>query len=78
MTDEKHPIDMKSRSGQWQIVERQINRDIASGALAPGSRLPTESEIMEQFKVGRHSVRRAIAELASAGKVRVEQGRGGR
>ncbi len=76
MTNEQHSIEMKSRSGQWQIVEQRINSDIASGALAPGTRLPTETEIMEQFKVGRHSVRRAIAELASAGKVRVEQGRG--
>lgn len=66
----------RSRSGQWQLVEERISRDIASGALSPGDRLPTETEIMEQFNVGRHSVRRAIAELASAGKVPVEQGRG--
>lgn len=76
MTGHEHSIMARSRSGQWQVVEKQINRDIASGALAPGDRLPTETEIMEHFSVGRHSVRRAIAELASAGKVRVEQGRG--
>ncbi|MGM4913837.1 phosphonate metabolism transcriptional regulator PhnF [Rhizobiales bacterium] len=76
MTNEEHSIEARSRSGHWQTVEKQINRDIASGALQPGSRLPTETEIMEQFQVGRHSVRRAIAELAAAGKVRVEQGRG--
>ena len=62
--------------GQWQSIEKQISRDIASGALAPHSRLPTELEIMQRFGVGRHTVRRAIAELAAAGKVRVEQGRG--
>lgn len=62
--------------GQWQSIEEQISRDIASGALAPHSQLPTELEIMRRFGVGRHTVRRAIAELAAAGKVRVEQGRG--
>ena len=62
--------------GQWQFIEEQISRDIASGALAPRTQLPTEMEIMRRFGVGRHTVRRAIAELAAAGKVRVEQGRG--
>ena len=56
--------------GQWQSIEKQISRDIASGALAPRSQLPTELEIMQRFGVGRHTVRRAIAELAAAGKVR--------
>ncbi|TCL67244.1 phosphonate metabolism transcriptional regulator PhnF [Rhizobium sp. BK251] len=76
MTLKPEHAQLQSRSGQWQLVEERISRDIASGALAPGDRLPTEAEIMEQFGVGRHSVRRAIAELASAGKVRAEQGRG--
>ncbi|SMF35252.1 GntR family transcriptional regulator, phosphonate transport system regulatory protein [Xaviernesmea oryzae] len=66
----------RPRWGQWQLLEKQISRDIASGTLAPGSQLPTEAEIMRRFGVGRHTVRRAIAELAEAGKVRVEQGRG--
>jgi GntR family phosphonate transport system transcriptional regulator len=67
---------IRSRSGQWQVVEQTISRDIASGKLISGEKLPTEIAIMGRFQVGRHSVRRAIAELASAGKVRVEQGRG--
>ena len=67
---------VRARSGQWQVVEQAINRDIAFGVLSSGDKLPTETEIMARFQVGRHSVRRAIAELASAGKVRVEQGRG--
>jgi len=66
----------KPRWGQWQLLEEQISRDIASGTFAPGTQLPTEAEIMRKFGVGRHTVRRAIAELAEAGKVRVEQGRG--
>jgi GntR family phosphonate transport system transcriptional regulator len=76
MIQDQDPALMKSRSGQWQLVEREISLGIASGALSPGDRLPTETELMDQFNVGRHSVRRAISELAAAGKIRVEQGRG--
>ncbi|MGK6315476.1 phosphonate metabolism transcriptional regulator PhnF [Neorhizobium sp. DT-125] len=68
--------DSRPRWGQWQFLEEQISRDIASGTFAAGTQLPTEAEIMRRFGVGRHTVRRAIAELAEAGKVRVEQGRG--
>lgn len=67
---------VRSKWGQWQSVEEQLSRDITSGALVPGAQLPTETEMMLRFGVGRHTVRRAIAELAAAGKVRVEQGRG--
>ncbi|MGV6874137.1 phosphonate metabolism transcriptional regulator PhnF [Pseudochelatococcus sp. B33] len=66
----------RPQRGQWRAVEERISRDIASGVFAPGSRLPNETEIMQRFGVGRHTVRRAIAGLVAAGKVRVEQGRG--
>ncbi|MFK3779572.1 phosphonate metabolism transcriptional regulator PhnF [Agrobacterium sp. NPDC089420] len=67
---------VRSKWGQWQNVEGLLNREITSGALPAGAQLPTEAEMMQRFGVGRHTVRRAIAELATAGKVRVEQGRG--
>ncbi|WP_117194374.1 phosphonate metabolism transcriptional regulator PhnF [Rhizobium terrae] len=76
MTNDPDLATLKSRSGQWQVVEREISRAITSGSLAPGNKLPTETELMDRFNVGRHSVRRAISELAAAGKIRVEQGRG--
>lgn len=60
----------------WQIVKDHLASDIASGKLAPGTRLPTEPELCEVFGVGRHSVRRAVSALAVEGKLRVEQGRG--
>lgn len=76
MLDSSSVESGRPKWGQWQFIEEQISRDIASGALAARSRLPTETEIMRRFGVGRHTVRRAIAELAAGGKVRVEQGRG--
>ncbi|MBU2937738.1 MULTISPECIES: phosphonate metabolism transcriptional regulator PhnF [Pacificibacter] len=61
---------------KWSIVCDGIEMAITSGQYPPGEKLPTEPELAIQFGVGRHSVRRAIAELAKAGKVSVEQGRG--
>lgn len=46
------------------------------GVLEPGSRLPTEPEMVQLYGAGRHSVRRAVAELAKGGHLSVEQGRG--
>lgn len=47
-----------------------------NGVLEPGARLPTESELAELHDAGRHSVRRAVADLSRAGRLSVEQGRG--
>ena len=63
-------------SGRWRDVEEALLTDIAAGRLETGLRLPTEPELMARFGVGRHTIRRAIAELAARGMVRVEQGRG--
>lgn len=60
----------------WRQIESRLTDDIAGGALAAGSRLPTEAELAARFGVNRHTVRQALAALAERGLVRVEQGRG--
>jgi GntR family phosphonate transport system transcriptional regulator len=60
----------------WRQIAGRLQQDIASGALPPGGRLPTEATLSADFKVNRHTVRRALEELSRAGLVRVEQGRG--
>lgn len=60
----------------WEKIRGRISDDIAKGQLSPGDRLPTEPVLAELFGVGRHSVRRAIADLAIEGLLSVEQGRG--
>ncbi|MEO0912148.1 MAG: GntR family transcriptional regulator, partial [Pseudomonadota bacterium] len=60
----------------WKTIRDAIDGDIRAGVFAPGDQLPTEPELAKRFGAGRHSVRRAVAELAVAGKLRVEQGRG--
>ncbi|MFD1625553.1 GntR family transcriptional regulator [Azospirillum griseum] len=52
-----------------------IEEDIASGRLAPGSRLE-ESALAERFNVSRTPVREALAQLASAGLVEMRPRQG--
>ncbi len=60
----------------WKTIRDDIAQRILEGALQPGDKLPTEPELAATFSVGRHSVRRAVADLARIGKLSVEQGRG--
>ncbi|WP_439594842.1 phosphonate metabolism transcriptional regulator PhnF [Falsiroseomonas sp.] len=60
----------------WRQIAQRLERDIASGLHAPGARLPTEAELAAEYKVNRHTVRRAMEELEGRGLVRIEQGRG--
>jgi GntR family phosphonate transport system transcriptional regulator len=60
----------------WRQIVDRLQRDIGAGLYPPGGRLPTEAEMSQQFRVNRHTVRRAIEELSRGGLVRVEQGRG--
>jgi GntR family phosphonate transport system transcriptional regulator len=60
----------------WQQLADSLLQEIASGALPAGSRLPTEMELAARYKVNRHTIRRAVSELAGQGLLSVEQGRG--
>lgn len=55
-----------------------FERQILAGALAPGEMLPSERAIVEEWKVGRSTVREALARLASMGLVRSVHGSGTR
>ena len=60
----------------WRQIAQALAGEIESGALSEGARLPTEPQLAARFDVNRHTIRRAMADLADRGLVRVEQGRG--
>ena len=60
----------------WPQVAEAIERDIASGELAQGSRLPTEDELATQYGVARNTVRRAVEDLRDRGLLETFHGRG--
>jgi GntR family phosphonate transport system transcriptional regulator len=60
----------------WRRIADDVEQEIIVGIYATGDRLPGEIEIAQRFDVNRHTVRRALAELAQRGLVRAERGSG--
>ena len=59
----------------WNIVDK-IESRIAAGEYVPGSRLPPERVLAEQFDVSRPTIREAIIALEVRGKVEVKTSSG--
>jgi GntR family phosphonate transport system transcriptional regulator len=76
MTIDEESFGRDSGIALWRQIRHDLERDIESGRFKPGDRLPTEFALASRFKVNRHTVRRALAEMEKSGLVRVEQGRG--
>ena len=70
------PVLRQEGIALWRQIATRLEQDIAAGIYAPGGQLPTEAVLSQQFRVNRHTVRRALDELSRGGLVRVEQGRG--
>lgn len=54
----------------------EIKKDIASGKLKKGEKIPAEPELMEHYGVGRSTIREAIKTLSISGILKVQQGSG--
>jgi GntR family transcriptional repressor for pyruvate dehydrogenase complex len=59
-----------------QRVVDGLSERIASGALKPGDRVPTEPVLMQEFGVSRSVVREAVSRLQASGLLRTQQGVG--
>jgi len=68
-----HPIESKSLA---EAVAEQLMALIAKGQLKPGDRLPTEPELMNQFGVGRSTLREAVKSLVVAGLLETRRSAG--
>lgn len=60
----------------WRQVADDILADVGAGTIPPGSRMPSEAELSDQYGVSRVTIRRAIKELAEDGILDVVHGRG--
>jgi GntR family transcriptional repressor for pyruvate dehydrogenase complex len=58
-----------------QIIDKLIAM-ISEGKLKPGDKLPSETSMMEQFGVGRSSLREAVGALSLIGLLTVRPGHG--
>lgn len=69
-------FELIQRNKTPEIVAEQILKQIQSGQLPPGSRLPSQRELSELLGVGRSSVREAVNALAVIGYLKIQQGKG--
>lgn len=65
-----------ARSPIWQSIAQTLREDISAGHYLPGGKMPTEAQLAERFGVNRHTVRRALKDLADAGTVFARRGAG--
>src|SRR5690625_1168706 len=61
---------------KYSIVKDSIKSKILDGTYQPHQKISSESELMKQFGVSRHTVRLAIGELVNQGWLYREQGSG--
>lgn len=65
-----------SRTPVWKSIAIALTDDIAQGRYATGGKLPAEMQLAAKFGVNRHTVRRALAEMAQQGLVHARRGAG--
>lgn len=60
----------------WKTIETTLKDEIRQGHYGPGDKLATEAALAARFGVNRHTVRRALAELAAQDLVISRRGAG--
>ncbi|MFF1592713.1 GntR family transcriptional regulator [Streptomyces sp. NPDC058286] len=65
-----------NKQPKYRQVADALRREIDSGQYAPGSRLPSESELSARFDASRNTVRAGLNALVSEGLISSSQGLG--
>ncbi|NGZ75755.1 GntR family transcriptional regulator [Saccharibacillus alkalitolerans] len=67
---------MSKRLPKYIVLKNELLSWMESGKLSPGSQVPSENEIAEQFSLSRQTVRQAFSELERQGLLERVQGKG--
>src|SRR5688572_12804943 len=70
------PDTSKNAGPVYLAIADSLARDVASGRLEPGEKLPTHRELSKRLGLNVMTVTRAFAEAARRGLVEAEVGRG--
>lgn len=70
------PPPRSTKTPLWKSIADAVTEDIAQGRYAPGDQLPTEAQLSARFGVNRHTIRRALSEMAEHGLVQSRRGAG--
>lgn len=69
-------IDPTSDRPAYKQIADSIRTAVSSGELAPGDKVPSESELVKSFGVAQGTVRNALTQLRAEGLLRAEHGKG--
>lgn len=69
-------FERKRGESLWSQIAGELARDVAQGRFQSEGKLPSEAQLSETYGVNRHTIRRALEELADARIIRTEHGRG--
>jgi DNA-binding GntR family transcriptional regulator len=69
-------IDPTAKLPPYKQVADILAEMIRTGELAKGVRIPSESELMEEYEIGRSTARRTVAWLREQGLVETVPTRG--
>ncbi len=69
-------LDRNSCTPLYIQLANYIRQQIIDGKIAVGDKLPSESEMIEEYSVGRRTIRDAIAILANEGLIEKHHGKG--
>ncbi|ATF19547.1 phosphonate metabolism transcriptional regulator PhnF [Phaeobacter gallaeciensis] len=65
-----------ARTPVWKSIAISLTDDIAQGRYQTGDKLPPEVQLSGRFGVNRHTVRRALSDMADQGLVHARRGAG--
>lgn len=69
-------LDRSGDRAPYRQIADQLRAAMDRGDLAAGDKLPSEADLMRHYDVARMTVRQAVQELRTEGRVVAEQGRG--
>ncbi len=69
-------VDQHSDRAVYQQIADVLRDRIRAGAYPAGSKLPSESDLLEEFEVTRQTVRRGLAVLQQEGLTEASRGKG--
>ena len=69
-------MEIKETASKYQTVYDELKREIVSGRLAPGEKMPSELKLMERYDFSRQTIRKALEELTKDGYIHKVQGSG--
>lgn len=69
-------MEFREDQSRWQQVAHVIRERIAAGTYRPGSRVPSENDLMQEFGIARMTAHKVMRALRDEGTVYTVRGMG--